>query len=115
MSKSYPVLSTYETIDLALKDKLLEGTPNAGEPSLLDLLKADHPVFLQDPIHDDTVYVYHAFGVDALNLAPLFHNLVSAVQDNVANENDEALSSAVENAGATIVEPVLTTFSVDRR
>ncbi|KAJ6516069.1 hypothetical protein C8R45DRAFT_855821 [Mycena sanguinolenta] len=99
-----PMLAVYETIDLGLVSML------AGQ---LGLLQGNHPVFLADPIHDDTVYVYHAFGVHTLHLGPLLQSLAIALR--VGDDDGTALSAALEKSAGTSVTPILTTFSVERR
>nr|GAT54001.1 predicted protein [Mycena chlorophos] len=98
-----PMLAVYETIDLGLVTTL------AGQ---LNLLEGNYAAFLADPIHDDTVYVYHAMGVHSLNLGQLLHNLSSALR---ADDENTALSSALKKATGTSVTPIVTTFSVERR
>jgi nucleoporin NUP82 len=109
-----PMLAVYETVDLGLISHLLRFSSNSSESGLLDLLQGNHPVFLQDPIHDETVYVYHAFGVHALQLGQLLQNLTNALRDDVSNDNGETLASALDKAGGTAVQPILTTFSVQK-
>lgn len=114
-SDELPMLAVYETIDLGIVSSLSKISPTFTDPRILDLLLANHPVFLQDPIHDETVYVYHAFGVHALQLGQLLQNLANALRDDVSNDGGDALGSALEKAGGTTVQPILTTFSVERR
>ncbi|KAJ6539197.1 hypothetical protein B0H19DRAFT_1177668 [Mycena capillaripes] len=100
-----PMLAIYETIDLGLVAML------AGQ---LGLVQGNHPVFLADPIHDDTVYVYHAFGVHTLHLGPMLQSLAVALK---AGDDDAgtALSAALQKSAGTSVTPILATFSVERR
>ncbi|KAJ7904339.1 hypothetical protein B0H14DRAFT_3079228 [Mycena olivaceomarginata] len=99
-----PMLAVYETIDLGLV-AMLKGQ--------LGLLEGNHPVFLADPIHDDTVYVYHAFGVHTLHLGPLLQSLAVALR--TGDDDGTALSAALQKSAGTSVTPILTTFSVERR
>ena len=110
-----PMLAVYETIDLGLVATLTRISPTLTDSRALDLLQANHPVFLQDPIHDETVYIYHAFGVHALQLGRLLQNLANALRDDVSNDDGRSLAISLENAGATLVQPILTTFSVESR
>ncbi|KAJ7086738.1 hypothetical protein C8R44DRAFT_862052 [Mycena epipterygia] len=100
-----PMLAVYETIDLGLVGML------SGQ---LGLLEGNYPVFLADPIHDDTVYVYHAFGVHTLHLGPLLQSLALALR---ASDDDAgtALGAALQKSAGTSVTPILTTFSVERK
>ncbi|KAJ7499068.1 hypothetical protein FB451DRAFT_1334620 [Mycena latifolia] len=87
-----PMLAVYETIDLGL------GTI---------------PCSSRIPFTDDTVYVYHAFGVHTLNLGPLLQSLAVALR---AGDDDGAtLSAALQKSAGTSVTPILTTFSVERK
>ncbi|KAJ6599216.1 hypothetical protein DFH09DRAFT_1356311 [Mycena vulgaris] len=99
-----PMLAVYETIDLGFITVL------SGQ---LDLLQGNHPVFLADPIHDDTVYVYHAFGVHTLNLGPLLQSLAVALR--AGDDDGTALGAALQKSAGTSVTPILTTFSVERK
>ncbi|KAG2369934.1 hypothetical protein BDR07DRAFT_1387385 [Suillus spraguei] len=62
-SQDLPMLAVYECIDLGLISMLKQTSPLSSGTPALDLLQANRPILLMDPIHDDTVYVYHAFGV----------------------------------------------------
>ncbi|KAJ7638640.1 hypothetical protein FB45DRAFT_903426 [Roridomyces roridus] len=100
-----PMLAVYETIDLGLVTTL------AGQ---LELLQGNYPVFLTDPIHDDTLYVYHAFGVHTLHLGPLLQSLALALRASDDGAGT-ALSAALQKSSGTTVTPILTTFSVERK
>jgi nucleoporin NUP82 len=107
------MLAVYETIDLGLVSTLFPMSPS-GSSRPLDLLQANHPVLLVDPIHDDIVYIYHAFGVHAIHLEAVLQSLAHALR----LEDDEsglALQRALENNVSTSVHPLLTTFSAERR
>lgn len=107
------MLAVYETVDLGIISILKKSSSSS---QLLELLQGSHPVFLRDPIQDESAYVYHAFGVHALHLAPLLQALTAALRDdNSADDDDDCLGSALEKANSTIVQPMLTTFSVERR
>ena len=83
---------------------------------MLELLQGSHPAFLRDPIQDETVYVYHGFGVHALHLGALLQNLTAALRDDTSNDGDDGrLQQALEAASNTLVQPMLVTFSVERR
>ena len=105
------MLAVYETIDLGLVSSL---TKISKERRILDLLQGNHPAFLQDPIHDETVYVYHAFGVHALCLGQLLQSLANALRDDSSGDGGEALTDALDKVGGTTVRPILTTWSVER-
>lgn len=104
-SRDLPMLAVYETIDLGL----LDAVRSVG---CLNLLQANHPVFLLDPIHDDTLYVYHAFGVHALQIGPVLQHLAIALR---GEDDDATLERALQTPAETLVRPLVTTFSVERR
>lgn len=104
-----PMLSVYETIDLGIISTL-------SKASSLDLLQGNHPVFLPDPIQDETVYVYHAFGVHVLQLGRLLRRLAAALRDDTNSDgDDDHLVELLQTTGPTQVQPILTTFSVEHR
>ena len=105
------MLAVYETIDLGLVSTLSRISGSPSDPPLLDLLQGNHPVFVTDPIHDDTVYVYHAFGVHTLDIGPVLQSLAMALR----TEDDTSLDVKVQSSAGTSVHPILTTFSVERR
>ncbi|KAJ3991757.1 hypothetical protein F5050DRAFT_1812174 [Lentinula boryana] len=108
-SYDLPMLAVYECIDLGLVT-LLSSLPSAQDShSTLDLLEGNYPICSVDPIHNDTIYVYHAFGVHALHLRPALHNLFHAL--NSAGDTSEFL----ELSATTAVQPILSTFSVERK
>jgi len=99
------MLAVYETIDLGLFSALQsDGCP--------DLLQANYPVFFLDPIHDDTLYVYHAFGVHALQIGSVLLHLAVALQ---GVNDDAAFEGALQTPVGTSVHSLLTTFSVERK
>ena len=104
-----PMLAVYETVDLGLSD-LLSQSSNNGE-SETSLLEGNHPVFLMDPIHDDTVYVYHAFGVHLIHFGPVLQQLAKALKE----EKEDVLESALTQDFHSIVQHILTTYSTERR
>lgn len=101
------MLAVYEAIDLGILS-----TISSVSDKSLDLLQANHPVFLLDPIHDDVLYVYHAFGVHALQIGPVLQHLAVALR---GEDDDAALDSALQTPAETLVRPILTTFSVERK
>lgn len=105
-----PMFAVYETIDLGVIAMLK--TPSLSPESLLDLLQANHPVILPDPIHDDTIYIYHAFGVHSLEFADLLRNLATALR---ADDDGTMLSNMLKRSAGTHVSPILSTFSIQRR
>lgn len=106
------MLAVYETIDLGIVSQLLSTSPDTSQrPPVLDLLQANYPVFVIDPIHDDTLYVYHAFGVHALHLEPVLNNLAIALKDDESG----ALTSALKKGTLTTVQPILSTFSIEKQ
>ncbi|KAH6915231.1 hypothetical protein BKA70DRAFT_570030 [Coprinopsis sp. MPI-PUGE-AT-0042] len=109
----FPMLAVYESIDLGLVSSLKQLSQNPNEP-LLDLLQGNHPVFLADPIHDNIVYVYHAFGVHILDISSVLENLAQALRID-DDEAESSLTSTLEQSAQTLVQPILATFSIDRR
>lgn len=109
------MLAVYESIDLGLISTLSQVSPRPGEPPILDLLRANHPVLSRDPINDETIYVYHAFGVHTIQLGALLQKLANALRDDVSNEGESSLGSSLEASGGATVKPLVTTFSVERR
>lgn len=103
------MLAVYEVIDLGLLSVLNEG-PLASEISS-GMIERNHTVFYSDPIHDDTIYAYHCFGVHVLNLNPIFQNIAAAIKD----EAEEKLQETIENHANTAVQPILRTISFDHR
>ncbi len=113
-----PMLAVYETIDLGIVSSLSRITSAPKDRPILDLLQGSHPVFLLDPIHDDTIYVYHAFGVHTLNLGPLMRRLALALRTELDRESEDgsaALAGVLQDTSGTDVRPVLLTFSVERK
>jgi nucleoporin NUP82 len=101
------MLAVYETIDLGLLSSM-----SSVSNGCLELLQANHPVFCLDPIHDDTVYIYHAFGVHVLQIDPVLQHLVVALREE---DDDTVLDDALHTPAETLVRPLLSTFSVERR
>lgn len=108
------MLAVYETIDLGFITNLNKVSSTSSDTSLLELLEGNHPVFLRDPIQDETVYVYHAFGVHALQLGGVLQALGAALRDD-DNEGEEELTKAVEESEGTTVLSIVSTFSVERQ
>lgn len=76
----------------------------------MELLQANHPVLHTDPIYDDTIYVYHSFGVHILNLNPILANLASALKE----EDEKVLETTLQKPSNTLVQAILSTYSVER-
>ncbi|KAI6047305.1 hypothetical protein EDC04DRAFT_2622716 [Pisolithus marmoratus] len=109
-SRELPMFAVYESIDLGLVSTLEE---SSTEQNILDLLQANHPVLYGDPMHDDRVYVAHAFGVHALDFGELLQCLSAALRTD--DEEGLLLLRALEKSTATRVTAILNTFSVQRR
>lgn len=107
------MLTVYETIDLGLVSALTEASSNQSKP-LLDLLQVNHLVLVPDPIHDNVVYVYHAFGVHALDMGDMINSLMTTLH---RDDEDEvaACVKALETSPGTLVQPIVSTFSVERK
>ncbi|KIK96958.1 hypothetical protein PAXRUDRAFT_137283 [Paxillus rubicundulus Ve08.2h10] len=108
-----PMFAVYETIDLGLISMLKTPSLTSSTNALLELLQANHPVLLADPMHDDTVYVYHAFGVHALEFGYLLQSLATALR--AEDEDGAALTRVLEKSTGTHVTPILNTFSFQRQ
>jgi nucleoporin NUP82 len=106
------MLAVYETIDLGLVSFLRGTSILQTETPILNLLQGDHPSLLPDPIHDDTVYVYHAFGVHALHLGPMLRSLAVALGEE---DHGASLDAILTKTCGTDVHPILNTFSVERK
>ncbi|KAJ4472331.1 hypothetical protein J3R30DRAFT_3524569 [Lentinula aciculospora] len=108
-SHDLPMLAVYECIDLGLVSLLNSLPSTQGSHSALDLLQGNFPICLVDTIHNDTIYVYHAFGVHALHLRPTLQYLFSALHSHGVDSTPSEISAA------TAVQPILSTFSVERK
>ncbi|TFY82602.1 hypothetical protein EWM64_g1412 [Hericium alpestre] len=104
-----PMLAVYETIDLGLVSML-----SATDPPLLDLLQANYQVFHADPIYDDTVYVYHAFGVHVLHFDVVLRHLASALHAD-QDGSGQSVAAALQVPVHTDVKPIVSTFSIARK
>ena len=110
------MLAVYETVDLGFVSALSKATQPGSDPHVLDLLQGNHPVFFHDPIQDESVYVYHAFGLHALQLGPLLRNLAAALRDDNSNDGEgDRLTEALDGTGGTLVQPIVNTFSIERK
>lgn len=107
------MLAVYECIDLGLISMLKQTSPLSSGTAILDLLQANHPVLLMDPIHDDTVYVYHAFGVHVIDFGDLLQCLTNGLRAD--DDDGVALNQALQKSAGTHVVPLLNTYSADRR
>jgi nucleoporin NUP82 len=105
------MLAVYESIDLGLVSAMTQVSTAPGSKPLLDLLSANHPVFLLDPLHDDMIYVYHAFGAHALDISPVLKGLALALKED---DDDAKLKTKLEEPLMTNVRPILNTFSVQK-
>jgi nucleoporin NUP82 len=103
------MLAVYETIDLGLIEVL-----STTQPSSLSLIQSNYPVFLPDPIHGDTVYVYHSFGVHAIHLYKMLRALGNALH-SVSSGAQNALLATLRSPASAEVQPIVTTFSVEKR
>lgn len=104
-----PMIAVYETIDLGIVSSL--SADSGPKTESLELLEGNHITFYPDPIHDDTIYAYHAFGVHVLNLNPIFQNLAAAMKE----EDENTLKDTVQNSAHTSVQAVLDTYSIERQ
>ena len=109
------MFATYESIDLGVISTLRKASDS--EPtSLLDLIQGNYPVFHPDPIYNDTVYVYHAFGVHALYLGPVVKSLAAILREgDIETESGDEERALMRATKKTEVQPVLLTFSVEQK
>jgi nucleoporin NUP82 len=103
------MLAVYETIDLGLIKAL-----STIQPPSLDLLRGNFPVFLPDPIHRDTVYVYHAIGVHAIHLHRMLRTLSDALH-SISGGAEDALLTTLRSPVSAEVLQIVTTFSVEKK
>ncbi|KAG5733990.1 Nucleoporin nup82 [Termitomyces sp. T112] len=113
-NRDLPMLAVYETIDLGLVSTLNKISVTPGQAPLSDLLQGNHPVFLLDPIHTETFYVYHAFGVHSLNIGPVLQSLAAALHNDDDSEAT-SLDATLQKSAGTTVQPILSTFSIERK
>jgi nucleoporin NUP82 len=109
------MLAVYESIDLGLVSMLSQVSAREGEPPTMSLIHGNYPVLSRDPINDETIYVYHAFGVHAIQLGGLLQKLAHALRDDSSTDGEDTLGATLEASGGATVKPLLTTFSVERR
>ncbi|KAH8830692.1 hypothetical protein DL96DRAFT_1707496 [Flagelloscypha sp. PMI_526] len=105
-----PMLLVYESIDLGLISKL-EGLDSA----FISQLERNYPSFYHDPIHDGTVFVYHALGVHSLDAWPLLDHLRRALKQNDEATAPIEFETCLRTCPPTDVVPILTTFSVEKK
>ena len=105
------MFAVYEVVDLGIVSSLNRARGHSRNPDLLSLIQANRLLFHPDPIHDDTVYVYHSFGVHVLNFNSVLQNLAIALKE----EAEGGLDEAVQKSGNTSVQAILDTFSVEKR
>lgn len=108
------MLAVYETIDLGLVSMLSQSSTSLSGPPLLDLIQGNHPLLFPDPIHDDTIYVCHAFGVHTLILGPVLQSLALALREDDDAEGNSLVAALQRSDGANIY-PILNTFSIERK
>lgn len=109
-----PMLAVYETIDMGLITLLK--TNSGPNERLLDLLRANFPMFYRDPVHSDIVYIYHAFGVHSLDFSSLVEPLADALQHAGEEDGGESsLANAVEASKGTAVQRLVSTFSTHQK
>ncbi|EGO27441.1 hypothetical protein SERLADRAFT_446672 [Serpula lacrymans var. lacrymans S7.9] len=107
-----PMLAVFESIDLGLIASLDQSSSQNALP--VSLLQTNYPVIHMDPIHDDVVYVYHAFGVNVLDFGVLLRSLSAALRVEGDIEGS-SLTKTLQNSKGTRVSQILNTFSVERK
>ncbi|KAF8528785.1 hypothetical protein BU17DRAFT_73080 [Hysterangium stoloniferum] len=111
-----PMLAVYETIDLGLVAKLSQakfpestlwfGKQPTSE-GLLDLLEGNHPVFCSDPIYQDTVYLYHSFGVHSLNMSSWLQALASSMREGIENQVEKLVDDSIGTEVTCLLNTIL--------
>ncbi|PCH41289.1 hypothetical protein WOLCODRAFT_100221 [Wolfiporia cocos MD-104 SS10] len=113
--KDLPMFAVYETIDLGIVNMLSKATTSKTDSSLLDLIQGNHPVLSPDPVREDAVYIHHGFGAHALQLGPMLRSLATALHGAVDDESGSLLEQALRECKYTEVQPLMTTFSIERK
>ncbi|KZT20799.1 hypothetical protein NEOLEDRAFT_1140344 [Neolentinus lepideus HHB14362 ss-1] len=108
VDRGLPMLAVYETIDLGLLPMLSRLSSKGKEHD--SNVPINHPVLLVDPIHEDVVYVYHAFGLHVLHLGPVLQSLTQALKGD-----EQEVETAVGKSEAIVVRPMLSTFSGEQK
>jgi nucleoporin NUP82 len=108
------MLAVFESIDLGLVSSLSKLSASQLHKPLSTLLLGNFPSLFPDPIHEDTVYVYHAFGVNTLRLGPMIQGLTAALRDE-DGKHGTSLDNKLNQLYATEVLPTFTSFSVGRK
>lgn len=104
-----PAITTYETIDLGIISQVLSSSKSPGS-CLPELIERNHVTFYPDPIHDDTIYVYHAFGVHVINLNAVFQSMASTMEE----ENEKKHRDGVSDSAYSTVRALFSTYSTER-
>ncbi len=100
--ESLPVLTVFETIDLAF--------PTTAEGGMTNVLDHSYPILRLDPIHDDTLYVYHPFGVHLVDLGQVVRSIIPTFKEDIELSMDFDGSEV-----GCSVSQILDTFSMERR
>jgi len=74
---------------------------------LLDLLKGNHPVFCPDPIYQDTVYLYHAFGVHSLNTSSWLQALASSMREGIETQVEKLVDDSIGTEVTCLLNTIL--------
>jgi len=109
-----PMLAAYEAVDLGIVSTLQKVAASASH-RLLDLIEGNHPVLYLDPINQDTVYVYHAFGIHALQFESLLRSLALALRDDSSESGGSSLDTSLQTCKGTEVRPIISTFDIESR
>lgn len=100
-------LDVFETVDLGFLSTLQRNNARVA-----DALQSNWPTLVHDPLYNDTIYVYHDFGVHCLLFRPWLEPLARAFQKHSTQLDLEAL---LDSLPGTDTVCVLDTFSpVDR-
>ena len=96
--ESNPTLAVYETIDLGLLPSI------ESSASALDV----DPTVVVDPLYEDTLYVYHAFGVHCIVLRRWMDALSEALavkdEDKRDTELDRFFGRSIESDVVMVVD-----------
>ncbi|KAH9843921.1 uncharacterized protein C8Q71DRAFT_826054 [Rhodofomes roseus] len=109
-----PMLAVYETVDLGIISTLQKISASTSQ-RLVDLVEGNHPVLYPDPINQDTVYVYHAFGIHALQFESMLRSLALALRDDSSDKDGSSLDTSLQVCKGTEVHPIISTFDIESR
>ncbi|KZT60736.1 hypothetical protein CALCODRAFT_515128 [Calocera cornea HHB12733] len=99
-------LFLYETIDLGISPDLASSIPSRSASFLEARLEHNNPIFVQDPVYPDTLYVYHDYGVHCV----VMRKWLSSIQQALSAE-DTDVEAALRAAKTSEVGCMVSTIS----